>query len=85
MCEAWDADIIPKKVPNPYHTEGLGEYQDFASSNHLLIYVTALSEAEVRKELAKEEEGRLGNGGIALHEVSASAFIALGLELEDAQ
>jgi len=26
MCEAWEADVIPKKAPNPYHTEGLCEY-----------------------------------------------------------
>ena len=32
MCEAWEADATPKKVPNPYHTDGLCEYQSFASS-----------------------------------------------------
>jgi len=46
---------------------------------------TVLTEADVRKELTKEEEIRLSNGGVALHETSASAFVVLGLELEDTQ
>jgi len=25
MCEKWEADSIPKKATNPYHTEGLGK------------------------------------------------------------
>lgn len=24
ICKKWEADAIPKKVQNPYHTEGLG-------------------------------------------------------------
>jgi len=44
-----------------------------------------LTKAAVRKELAKEEEILLSNGGVALYEMSASAFVALGLELEDTQ
>jgi len=39
----------------------------------------------VRKELAKEEEERLANGGVSLHATSASAFVVLALELEEAQ
>jgi len=45
----------------------------------------ALSEADVRKELAKEEEARLANGEIALHETLPSAFLSLGMELEEMQ
>ncbi|KAH7904972.1 hypothetical protein BJ138DRAFT_1118902 [Hygrophoropsis aurantiaca] len=45
----------------------------------------ALSEARVREDLAREEETRLINGGIALHEISPASFIATGLELEDIQ
>jgi len=44
-----------------------------------------LSEADVRKELAKKEEARLSNGGYALHETSPAVFLSLGLELEDLQ
>jgi len=25
MCEKWEADNVPKKALNPYHTEGLSE------------------------------------------------------------
>jgi len=25
ICEAWEADVVPKKAKNPYHTEGLSE------------------------------------------------------------
>lgn len=45
----------------------------------------AISESQVRKELAREEEERLAGGGIALHGTSASAFVVHALELEDAQ
>ncbi|RDB23287.1 hypothetical protein Hypma_009705 [Hypsizygus marmoreus] len=44
-----------------------------------------LSEVQVRKELADEEEGRLAGGGAALHQTSASSFLVMGLEIEDSQ
>lgn len=44
-----------------------------------------LTESQVLKELAEEEEGRLANGGVAVHETGPSAFLALGLELEESQ
>ncbi|KAF8236756.1 hypothetical protein L208DRAFT_1250942, partial [Tricholoma matsutake] len=44
-----------------------------------------LSEAQVQKELAEEEGTRLEQGGIAIHSTSASAFLVMGLELEDNQ
>jgi len=39
----------------------------------------------VKKELADEEEKRLAAGGISPHNTSAASFVALGLEIEDAQ
>jgi len=39
----------------------------------------------VRKELAQEEEARLAEGGVSLHTTSASVFVVLALELEEAQ
>ncbi|KAF9471153.1 hypothetical protein BDN70DRAFT_783782, partial [Pholiota conissans] len=45
----------------------------------------SLTEAQVRKELAEEEESRLAGGGSSFHEVSASGFVVLGLELEQLQ
>ena len=45
----------------------------------------AISEAQVKKELAEEEQTRLAAGGISLHNTSAASFIVLGLEMEDTQ
>jgi len=45
----------------------------------------AMSEAQVKKELAEEEEKRLVAGGVSLHNTSAASFIVLGLEIEDTQ
>ena len=47
--------------------------------------MTDMSEAQVKKQLAAEEEKRLKDGGIALNKTSASSFIALGLEVEEFQ
>ena len=44
-----------------------------------------MTEAQARKELAEEEERRLAAGGISLHVTSASSFIIMGLEIEEAQ
>ena len=44
-----------------------------------------MTEAEVRKEFAEEDKVRLSAGEESLHDVSPSAFVFLGLELEDLQ
>jgi hypothetical protein len=44
-----------------------------------------MSEAEVRKEFAEDEECRLAAGDEPLHELSPAAFIFVGVELEDFQ
>ncbi|KAL0571417.1 hypothetical protein V5O48_010552 [Marasmius crinis-equi] len=44
-----------------------------------------LSQRQVEKELAEYESDRLRAGGISYHNTSASAFLTLGLELEDSQ
>ncbi|PPR04026.1 hypothetical protein CVT26_001447 [Gymnopilus dilepis] len=46
---------------------------------------THLSEAQVRKELADEEERRIKEGGVSLHETAPAVFVQMGLELEEAQ
>jgi hypothetical protein len=51
----------------------------------LVLIIIALTEAQVQKDLAEEEESRIASGGVVLHETSPSAFLVLGLELEDAQ
>ena len=47
--------------------------------------MVAISEAQVKKELAEEEERRLAAGGISPHNTSAASFLALGLEIEETQ
>jgi len=50
-----------------------------------MIHLLAMTEAQAKKELAKEEERRLAGGGELLHTTSASSFIVLGLEIEETQ
>jgi hypothetical protein len=49
------------------------------------MLLTAMTESQVRKELAEEETERLSGGETALHEMSASSWLILGLELENDQ
>ena len=44
-----------------------------------------ISEVQVRKQLATEEEERLKSGGVSLNNTSAAAFITIGLEVEESQ
>ena len=41
--------------------------------------------AEAKKKLAAEEEWHLTAGRVLLHATNVSAFVVMGLELEDAQ
>ena len=43
-----------------------------------------MTEAKAKKELAKEEEGLLAAGGVSAHLTSASAFVVMGLAIEEA-
>ncbi|KAG6829299.1 hypothetical protein H0H93_014534, partial [Arthromyces matolae] len=72
-CVKWETDnTYPRKTPSPFVSDSIGS-------------LIAISEAEVRKELAEEERVRVVEGGVTLHETSASGFLVLGLELEDTQ
>jgi len=44
-----------------------------------------MTEAQERKELAKEDEVRIARGDVTLHATSPSAFVFLAMELEDCQ
>ncbi|KAF8885404.1 hypothetical protein CPB84DRAFT_1750196 [Gymnopilus junonius] len=44
-----------------------------------------MSKAQIKKELAEEEERRIAEGGVSLHETLAAGFIQMGLDLEEAQ
>ena len=50
------------------------------------LLTSAISDEEMEQRLAKEEEDALKVSGRApLHSTSASAFLAMGLELEESQ
>lgn len=44
-----------------------------------------MTESELRKEFAEDEEHRLADGEEPIHKTSPAAFIFLGIELEDIQ
>ncbi len=49
------------------------------------FFFAVITTAQVRRELAQEEERDLALGLMPLHEVSLSQFLVNGLELEEAQ
>ena len=51
----------------------------------MIEFYANLTEAQERKEFAKEDEIRISQGDVALHATSASAFVFLAMELEDFQ
>jgi len=87
MCIAWEEDEYPKSCENPYQVEGQSKHLFLVFSGPALILLcpTALTEAQVRKELTEDEERRIVAGEELVHETSPSGFIFLGLELEDMQ
>ena len=52
---------------------------------HIPTAMGGLTEEEIRKELADEEESLLNGGAATLHSTSMSSFMILALELEDSQ
>jgi hypothetical protein len=46
---------------------------------------SGLTEAQVRLQFSKEEDADVARGVPSLHDVSPSAFITAGLDLEDEQ
>ncbi|KAK0459382.1 uncharacterized protein EV420DRAFT_1642357 [Desarmillaria tabescens] len=53
--------------------------------NPFCVQSDDLTEDEVHKELAEEEEARRRNGGQVVHDMSPSAFMVFGLALEESQ
>ena len=87
MCIAWEEDEYPKSCENPYQVEGQSKHLFLIFSGPALILLcpTALTEAQVHKELTEDEECCIMAGEELVHETSPSGFIFLGLELEDMQ
>ncbi|KAL0571405.1 hypothetical protein V5O48_010556 [Marasmius crinis-equi] len=58
---------------------------DKKGKNPFKAKVDDLSQAKVLKELADYEADRIRKGGVSYHSTSSGVFLALGLELEEAQ
>ncbi|PPQ76859.1 hypothetical protein CVT26_001497 [Gymnopilus dilepis] len=69
LCKTWDLDQTFPKT----------------CKNPYHVEEMHISEAQVKKELAAEEEKRLKAGGISLNNTSAASFVGLGLEIEEFQ
>jgi hypothetical protein len=50
-----------------------------------MVFLSASKVSEIRLQLAQEEAAEAEKGQRAPHQVSASVFIRMGLELEDQQ
>lgn len=86
LCIAWEESLYPKPMKSPYDVEDNCKLSTLQFT--WIIYLAhrhiVLSAAEVRRELADDEEDQLANRGVALHKTCLAAFLILGLELEDA-
>jgi hypothetical protein len=85
VCTAWEEDAYPKSCENPYQTEATCKFTISSWKDMNLLLFIAMTEAEVRKEFAEDDKVRLSAGEESLHDISPSAFVFLGLELEDLQ
>ena len=82
MLEEWNKD--PNKA-DPFQEPEGSESCDFLHVVLMTSSSSAVTAAEVRRDLAQEEERELALGVMPLHEVSLSQFLVNGMELEDAQ
>jgi hypothetical protein len=83
MVEEFEKD--PEKK-NPYEMKVRGMWRALsAAAGRLMDECAGLTEMEVRLQFATEEAEEAKKGVPALHEVTLSSFITVGLELEDEQ
>lgn len=83
MVREWE---VNRSRPNPYVSNDRGRFL-YSSFNVLWFTVVLLASkvSEVRLRLAQEEAAEVEKGQRAPHQISASVFIRMGLELEDQQ
>ncbi len=83
MIQDWNNDA---SQPDPFQEPDQGSYLFCLRRppRHADL-APVITTAQVRRELAQEEENELALGITPLHEVSLSQFLLNGLELEDAQ
>lgn len=87
--ELWEAD--PAQT-NPFAATAPCEYCSVPSMTHVALsnlhtFITAVTQASVRLQLAEEEQARItaGEAFLAHTDMSASTMINVGLELEEQQ
>lgn len=86
MCMEWECDEgWPKTKKNPYHSGNNSEFLVWLSEAFLIAIPSAISEAQVKKDLSKVEEEYLNNGGVFPHETTGSKFIGIALDIEETQ
>lgn len=83
MVAEWENDATK---PNPYvDVEERGTLSTDILSSAFLDSPSEITVKECLKQLAKEEALEAQNGVLHPHEVTASRFLATGLELEEQQ
>lgn len=84
MIELWEEN--PASSPDPF-------IEEYRSASHPILkdccayspQSSAITLKEIRLKLAKEEADEMMKGIPSPHEVSASAFLEIGIDLEDVQ
>jgi hypothetical protein len=82
MVAEWDAD---KSKKNPYEEPLVGELHICCYGYHLSIIYVGTTMAEVRLELANEEDADAARGNESLHDISAGKWLSIGLDIEEQQ
>ena len=82
MVQEWEAN---SSHPNPYVSNDHGKFFRLTLIIMTHIILLALKVSEIRLQLAEKEAVEVERGQRAPHQVSASVFIRMGLELEDQQ
>ena len=83
MVRDWEAD---PSCPNLYVSNDRGmAFLTLSQSLKLTHVRSALKISEIRLRLAQEEAEEAENGQRTPHQISASVFVRMGIELEDQQ
>ena len=82
MLEKWEEDPL---CPNPYVLSEQGALLVGVSLPWLTVLPLAIKISEARLRLAQEEVAKAERGQHTPHNISASVFVQMGLEIEDQQ
>jgi hypothetical protein len=79
---AWTQD---KSLPDPYRIPPSSESNSMSMAVTVLIIAAGITLADVRLALAEEDKKRVEEGQMISHDVSASAFFTLGMDIQAQQ